>query len=178
MKIIRLQIQTAPLKAGGRGERVYDPAPLQEVEALEVGPRGCFGLLGTERLMDVHHADHPQTRNRDLANGLSLLPPSSAAKLVALYGLDPSLAGVAVHLDDELPAGDLLVETDGEPLRLTAVEPAPPCVEFSRYCLGLEPSSLEGVDQALRDLGDGVRGFYAVVLGSGVIRLGAAVRPV
>lgn len=177
MRIIRLQIQTAPLKAGARGERVYDPAALQEVEALEVGPRGCFGLLGTERLMDVHHADHPQTRNRDLANGLSLLPPSSAARLSALYGLDPAVAGVAVHLDDELSAGDLLVETDGEPLRLTQVEPAPPCVEFSRYCLGLEPPSLEGVDQALRELADGVRGFYAVIVGTGVIRLGAQVHP-
>ncbi|MGZ6793094.1 MAG: MOSC domain-containing protein [Mycobacteriales bacterium] len=178
--VVRLQVQRGRLKPGEPGQRVYDPSPLLEVDALEVGPRGCVGLVGGERVVDVHHADHPETRNRELSNGLSLLPQAHYDVLQQRYGphLRPGSAGESLLLDGPVPEGDLLLETDGAPLRLVSVLAAPPCVEFSRFCLGL-PLGPVGPDvrQALVDLGDGVRGHLARVVGTGVVRVGARLAP-
>ena len=175
MTVIRLQVQRLPLKPGDRGMRVFDPSPVTEVDALEVGPRGCVGLLGDERILDAHHADHPQTRNRDLDNGLSLLTVEALAALHTAYGAFV-IPGESLLVDD-LPPGDLLLETDGEPLLLEQVLPAPPCVEFSRFCLGIAPPSMEGVQETLRALDGGARGFYARVTGTGTVRVGARLWP-
>jgi hypothetical protein len=173
--VTRLQVQRQPLKPGGRGARVFDPTPVTAVDALEVGPRGCVGLLGQERILDVHHADHPLTRNRDLDNGLSLLTAAALEALHRAYG--PHVVPGESLLIEELPPGDLLLETDAEPLLLTQVLPAPPCVEFSRYCLGTVPPSLDGITDALQALDGGARGFYARVSGSGTVRVGARIWP-
>ncbi len=175
MTVTRLQVQRLPLKPGGRGARVYDPSPVTVVGALEIGPRGCVGILGDERILDVHHADHPLTRNRDLDNGLSLLTVEALASLHTAYGAHV-VPGESL-LVDELPPGDLLLETDGEPLLLEHVLPAPPCVEFSRYCLGTVPPSLDGITDALMALDGGARGFYARVSGTGTVRVGARLWP-
>ena len=174
--VVRLQVQRSRLKPGPRGAKAYDPSPLLEVEALEVGPLGCVGLVGDERIVDVHHAEHPDTRNVRGINGLSLLPQSHYPLLQERYGahLVVGSAGESVLLSGPLPAGDLLLETDGEPLRLVEVQPAPPCVEFSRFCLGLPVGTLgPEVERALVDLDGGVRGCYARALGTGVVRVGA-----
>jgi hypothetical protein len=173
--VTRLQVQRLPLKPGDRGARIYDPSPVTVVDALEVGPRGCVGILDGERILDTHHADHPQTRNRDLDNGLSLLTVTALAALRSTYGAHV-VPGESL-LVDELPPGDLLLETDGEALLLEQVLPAPPCVEFSRYCLGIAPPSLDGVQETLRALDDGARGFYARVCGAGTVRVGARIWP-
>lgn len=155
--------------------RVYDPSPVTVVDALEIGPRGCVGILGDERILDVHHADHPLTRNRGLDNGLSLLTVAALAALHTTFGA--FVAPGESLLVDELPPGDLLLETDGEPVLLEQVLPAPPCVEFSRYCLGTTPPSWDGVTETLHALDDGARGFYARVSGSGTVRVGARIWP-
>jgi len=175
--VVRLQVQRSRLKPGPPTTRVYDPAPLLEVEALEVGPLGCVGLLGADRVLDVHHADHEDTRNRG-GNGLSLLPTSAYDNLQSRYGahLATGIVGESVLLDvpGEWPGGDLLLETDHEPLLLSQVVPAAPCVEFSRFCLGIPPGPVgDDVKQALIDLDGGSRGYYARVTGSGTVRIGA-----
>lgn len=179
--VVRLQVQRSRLKPGPPTTRVYDPAPLLEVEALEIGPRGCVGLLGGERFLDVHHADHSDSRNRSLANSLSLLPSFAYPALRARYGghLTTGIAGESVLVETDGPwaDGDLLLETDGEPLLLTHVQPAPPCVEFSRFCLGIPVGPVgDDVKQALVDLDGGARGYYAHVTGTGVVRRGAVLR--
>jgi hypothetical protein len=108
--VVRLQVQRSRLKPGPRGARVYDPSPLVEAEALEVGPRGVVGLLAGQRLLDVHHADHPDSRNRGLVNGLSVLPRSHYGRLRARYGphLVDGIAGESLLLDaPPLTARDL-----------------------------------------------------------------------
>lgn len=178
--VARLQVQRSRLKLGPPAARVYEPAPLLEVEALEVGPRGCVGVVGGQRYLDVHHADHPDSRNVKLLNGLSLLPSAHYARMQSLYGdhLRVGVAGESLLLDLEepWPEGDLLLETDGEPLLLQDVSVAAPCVGFARFCLQqpVGPVGAE-VSQALRDLGGGLRGWYASARGTGLVRAGARV---
>jgi hypothetical protein len=175
--VTRLQVQRSRLKPGPAATRVYDPAPLFEVEALEIGPRGCVGLLDGRRFLDVHHADHPDTRNARLTNGLSLLPRAHYPRLQELYGehLRIGVAGESVLLDVDgpWPDGDLLLETDEEPVLLQEVRPAAPCVEFSRFCLQIPVGPVgDDVRRALEDLADGVRGHYASARGTGTVRCG------
>jgi hypothetical protein len=181
--VARLQVQRSRLKPGPAVSRAYAPAPLLEVEALEVGPRGVVGQTTDGPVLDVHHADHPDSRNRRLGNGLSLLPRGSYAALRARYGphLVDGVAGESLLLDTagawtEADLGDrLLLETvDGELLELLDVGAAPPCVEFSRFCLRLPPGPVgDDVRQALVDLDGGARGFYAAVRGTGRVERGA-----
>ena len=180
--VVRLQVQSARLKPGPALTRRYDPAPLREVQALEVGPRGVVGRTGAERIVDVHHADHPETRSVRLANGLSLLPRSHYDRLRAAYGphLVDGSAGESVLLDTAGPwgpealAGELWLETEDGLLELTGARPAAPCVEFSRFALGREPGDTgPEVLGALADLDHGARGFYVTARTTGVVRVGA-----
>ncbi len=181
--VIRLQVQRSRLKPGERGARVYDPAPLLAVDELELGPRGVVGHTSDGPVLDVHHADHPDTRNVKLRNGLSLLPAAHYVALRQRYGahLVDGSAGESLLLETAGPlgtdglSGALALETvEGGLLALTGAVPAAPCVEFSRFCLrqGLDAVDT-AVEQALVDLDDGARGFYAVVTGTGRVRAGA-----
>ena len=64
----------------------------------------CVGLHRDGPVLDVHHADHPDSRNVRLRNGLSLLPRASADALRARYG---------EHLVDGAAGESLLLETAG-----------------------------------------------------------------
>ncbi|TAL20941.1 MAG: hypothetical protein EPN99_08515 [Frankiales bacterium] len=178
--VVRLQVQRSRLKPGPKATRVYDPAPLLEVDALEIGPAGVVGLVGDERVLDVHHADHPDTRNRG-SNGLSLLPRAHYDRLRARFGdhLVDGVAGESLLLDTEGPwaslDGPLVLETaDGGRLTLTDPVVAAPCVEFTRFCLGREPGRVDDeLTAALEELDGGARGFYVTVSGTGRVERGA-----
>ncbi len=179
--VSRLQVQRDRLKPGEATTRVYDPAPLREVEALEVGPRGCRGLLDGEWVLDVHHADHPASRNVALVNGFSVLPRSHYDRMVHAYGehLRIGLAGESVLLDtdrdlvlDDL-IGDLVLETAGGPVPLGDPMVAAPCVEFCRFALGIPVGPVgDDVKAALVVLDGGTRGFYLSPRAAGVVRVG------
>ena len=184
-RVARLQVQRARLKPGPPTTRVYDPSPLLEVEALEVGPRGVVGVTTDGPVLDVHHADHPDSRNVRLVNGLSLLPRAHYAAMRARYGahvVDGS-AGESLLLDtdgpwhaDTLPDTLLLELTDGDLLPLHDVQVASPCVEFSRWCLQVPVGPVGGdVRAALVDLDGGTRGFYVRPDGEGRVEQGARV---
>ena len=178
--VVRLQVQRSRLKPGPRATRVYDPSPLLEVAELEVGPRGVVGQTAAGPGLDVHHADHPDSRNRGL-NGLSLLPRAHYDELRARYGdhLVDGAAGESVLLDTAGPwaalEGPLLLETtDGGLLELTDPRVAAPCVEFSRFCLGRGPGPDDDeLAAALDHLDGGTRGFYVTATGTGRVQPGA-----
>lgn len=180
---VRLQVQRSRLKPGRAPARVYDPAPLLEVPALLVEPRGVRGLTAGGEVLDVHHADHPDTRNSRLANGISVLPTTHYRRMRQRYGdhLVDGAAGESVLLEADGPLaesdleGELLLETaDGGHLQLDSAQAAPPCVEFSRFVLGRDVGPVDDeLLAALDDLGGGARGFYLRARGTGRVEVGA-----
>ena len=174
--VVGLQVQRSRLKPGSVPNRIYDPAPLLAVGELEIEPRGCRGLTADGPVLDVHHADHPATRNVKLGNGLSVMTRPRYEALRASYGsqLADGLAGESVLLDTEDGGltGPLLLESDTGLMRLTGT-PAPPCVEFSRFVTGRGPTDTgPEVLAALAALNGGARGFYLTTSDRGCIRLG------
>lgn len=177
----RLQVQRSRLKPGPRGQRAYDPSPLLEVEAVDVGPRGLRAPGGA---LDVHHADHPDSRNVQLYNGLSVLPRVHYRQLRERFGphVADGTAGESLLLDTDGPlsegdlSGTLRLETDdGDPLELVGGRAAPPCLEFTRWVLGLGPGAPvdDAVQEAMAFLQDGRRGFYLTATGTGRVSAGA-----
>ena len=177
--VVRLQVQTDHLKPRPSGSGHYDPVPLREVDRLDLSSRGCVAPGG---LLDLHHADHPESRNARLVNGLSVLPRAHYERMRARYGphVVDGAAGENVLIASEGPwtekdlAGRLLLEVDGGTVAVRAPMAAPPCVEFSRWCLRRDDLDVDDeVRAVLEDLDHGMRGFYLQVEGSGVLRPGA-----
>ncbi len=171
-RVVRLQIQRSRLKLGEKPNRYYDPAPLLAVDELTLTPEGALARTpdgGT--LVDIHHAAHPDTRNLDRTNDLSVGFTAHYAAMRARYGQ---------HLVDGCAGENMLIETagrlaladiagglviqpaaGGRPVRLRVVRHAPPCREFSGYAArSTEP---EDVKEALQFLDDGLRGFYCAL---------------
>ena len=192
--IVRLQVQRRPLKTGRAPQREYQPAALQSVSRVEIGPRGAVGVVprmatttngdagSAERILDVHHRDHPQTRDPRGEAGVTIMGTGDYLALRQAYG---------PHLIDGLAAETILVDAPNGlarrqlPPRFTvhtalgavpfvSVRAADPCVEFARFCLGESPSAQvsEAVRQALIDLDDGARGYRAVATHAGVLQIG------
>lgn len=181
--IVRLQVQTDPLKPGRAPLRRYDPTPIESVPRLEISPQGVIGLgRGLGRLVDVHHVDHPATRDPRGRGGVSIMGTGDYRALRERYGehLVEGIAGETILV--EAPDGlaglalpDMItVRTAAGALALQQVRVAEPCVEFCRFCLRQEPSPTvdDAVRQALVDLDAGARGYRAVAAGSGVVALG------
>lgn len=181
--IVRLQVQRSPLKPGKTPRRWYDPAPLQQVVALEMTADGAVGITADgERILDVHHRHHPQSRDPKGRGGISVMGLGDYRELRERYGpqMADGIAGesVLVNADPGLAGGDYpdsaRLHGAGGPLVLQDFRVADPCVEFTRFCLGLPADSPVDVDlrATLAALGDGARGYRAWVAGSGAVRLG------
>jgi hypothetical protein len=171
--VVRLQVQRSRLKPGPRGARRYDPTPLRAVAALDVTPRGVVG----DGIVDVHHADHPDSRFRG-DNGLSVMTLGGYAALRERYGehLVDGVAGESLLLDTTRSAdltGPLVLDTGDGLLELTG-QVAEPCVEFTRFVLR-RPVGDAGpeVRAALGALGGGARGYYLATAGTARVTAGA-----
>lgn len=182
-RIVRLQVQREPMKPGRAPLRRYEPAALTPVTSLLAGPRGVRGVTADgEQVLDVHHQDHPASRDSRGQAGILFLGTGDYLALRARYGdhLADGLAGETVLLDApdgfagrDLPSVVTLRTATGD-LELRDVRPADPCVEFSRFCLRQEPSPVvdDAVRQALVDLDGGSRGYRSVAATAGTIALG------
>lgn len=181
-RIVRLQIQTGGLKRGERPNRVYDPSPLLTVASLRLTPRGAAGLTAAgDTLLDVHHADHPATKNapgREVSFGFT----SHYAKMRERYGerMPIGCAGenILVEADRVFGLEDLVQGTafrsaaTGALLRLSEVTVADPCVEFSRFALGDAQASPQDVKPVLQFLDEGTRGYVFTPAGDLTLRAG------
>jgi hypothetical protein len=185
--IVRLQVQESSLKVGTKPRR-YDPAPIRSVPAISLSPAGVVGLEENgENIVDVHHLDHPGSKNRGGENGISLGFTGHYQEMRQRFGqqLADGIAGenILIEADRQFPeeelAGGVVVEgAGGGRLELRQVIVAAPCVEFARYALKFPdgaPPDLT-VTEALRFLDEGMRGFYARYTGEpAVVELGARV---
>jgi hypothetical protein len=185
--VVRLQVQESSLKVGVKPRR-YDPAPLRSVPAISLSAAGVVGLAENgESIVDVHHRDHPSSKNRGGENGISLGFTGHYREMRQRFGqhLRDGIAGenILIEVDrqfqvEDLASGVVVEGADERPLELRPVIVAAPCVEFSRYALkfpdGARPDAT--VTEALRFLDAGMRGFYATYGGEpAVVELGARV---
>jgi hypothetical protein len=191
-QVAGLQVQEVSLKlpsaVGAVHPQRYDPAGLVRVAALRVSEGGVVGVRDSgELVLDVHHREHPLTKNVAGKNGVSVGFSAHYAAMRARFGahLVDGIAGENVLVACEWPvtleelAGGLLIRTrQGAEVRLARVLVAEPCVPFSRFSLGLGPADASGehVTAALQFLRAGRRGFYATCADSGAeVRVGDAV---
>lgn len=175
-----VQIQRSPLKTGS--PRIYSTTPIKRVDGLRLTPRGVMGLMddGAE-IMDVHHVDHRQSRNRGNANGISINFTGHYAQMRARFGphLVDGCAGENILIECERIwtlaelGGRLALEhaDNGAITYLVDILDAPPCVEFSRFASNAQ--SPETIKAALQFLDHGMRGFYVTANNS----TGLIVRP-
>lgn len=184
--IVGLQVQRGPVKIGRAPLRRYEPSAMVAVTSIQAGPRGVRGITDDgELVIDVHHQDHPQSRDRRGRAGILLMGTGDYVALRERYGdhVTDGIAGETILLEapDGLAGLDLpytaTVKTAGGALPLNAVRAADPCVEFSRFCL-LQPVSPlvdEAVQQALIDLDGGARGYRSIATSEGTISIGDSV---
>ena len=170
-----VQVSPVTVKVAGDPER-YDPAPLTRVEQLLIDRRGPIGIASDgRRLMDVHHADHPHSRNRQTLNGVSIGFTSHYAVMRACFGS---------HLTDGCAAENIVVDCDvqrsladlgtfliivqpqsGQCVVLDSIQVAEPCLPFTRYALGAAGAHAPAeVKAGLQFLRTGMRGFYLLPL--------------
>jgi hypothetical protein len=172
VRIVRLQVQQEPLKRGEKPHRWYDPTPIRQVDRLLVDDRGATGVVEGAKIIDVHHVDHPGTRNNGRASGLSIGFTAHYDAMRARFG-DRVIDGVAgenvlvasqAQMTPDRLAGGALRTRDGQIVPFIEVEIAEPCVEFSRFVLGVDPfDRSQPMREPLRALRGGMRGFYVAL---------------
>lgn len=170
-QIVRLQVQTEPLKQGEKPHRWYDPSFIQRVDRLHVDADGATGEFDERDVLDVHSVTHPRSRNHGRASGLSIGFTSHYQVMRQQFGahVTDGIAGenVLVAVDGRITferlAGAALRTAHGD-VAFAEVEVAEPCVEFSRLVLGVKPDDRSvSMREPLQQLRGGVRGFYVAL---------------
>lgn len=169
--IVRLQIQSAPLKRGDKPYKWYDPSYIRPVDRLDVTADGATGQVDGDptEMIDVHNVTHPETRNHGRASGFSIGFTSHYEIMRDQFGehITDGVAGenLLVDADRRITADDLagaaLRTTGGHEVPFDEVLIAEPCVEFSRFVLRV-PRGEAGaaMREPLQALRGGLRGFY------------------
>jgi hypothetical protein len=171
-RVVLVQIQQASLKVGEKPHVRYDPAPLLGVDSLLLTPSGVVGLMADGgRLVDVHNALHPATKNQRGLNDISIGFTSHYRAMRDRFGphMADGCAGenILVEADDSFTladlAGRLAIQNPatGEIVYLSDLIVAAPCAPFSHFAANQGPQlPAEVLKQTLQFLNDGRRGFY------------------
>jgi len=172
-KIVRLQLQRSTLSLGEKPNRYYDPSPLMAVSELTLTPQGALARLPEGDVFDVHNANHPNSKNADGENDLSVNFTSHYAAIRERFGNGDHLyngcggENILVAGEGRLPleavAPGIAIRSakTGDLIWLRGVVVAHPCQPFSKYAShATEP---EAIKQALQFLDDGRRGFYCAL---------------
>ncbi len=153
----------------------YDASRRVEVSSLQISPRGIEATLATgERVLDIHHLDHPDKAYDD--DDLVCVGFSAHYDAMRREFGEHMVDGVAgenilIDFPDEVWPADLghklAIENQdtGEKALLEMVSFAEPCVEFSRFCARRPYEEMSGrrLGEILRFLGNGRRGFLLVL---------------
>ncbi len=166
-----VQIQQSSLKVGERLHVRYDPAPLLVVDSLLLTPSGVVGLTADGgRLIDIHNAQHPESKNQRGANDISIGFTSHYQAMRERFGahLADGCAGenILIEADDAFKLADLAGRvaihnsTTGEIVELSELLVAAPCAPFSHFAANQSELPPQALKQTLQFLNDGRRGFY------------------
>lgn len=172
-RIIRLQVQASSIKIGERPLQTYTLDPLTSVDELHLSNHGVWARGDAGPILDVHHSDHQSSKNRRMSNGISIGFTSHYHQLRARFGnqVPDGCAGENIIVESGAIVAlrdlrsELEIKSPEGLLRcsLRASEVITPCRTFSRYLLGEVDPSTEKLKEALRFLGDGMRGFFLVL---------------
>lgn len=167
-QVVKLQVQTGPLKQGPHRER-YDPTHLLDVPTLEMSERGVVGWCEGKPIQDVHHQDYAFNQGHK-GHILSFNFTSHYEQMRQRYGehLGDGCGGDNIVFAAATPLtladlqGDLVLETQtGHQGRLTLVTASTPCLSFSRFAIHQPNPDQIQLKAALQFLRNGQRGFYA-----------------
>jgi hypothetical protein len=172
--VVRLQVQTAPLKRGDKPHQWYDPAPIRSIRHLRLDAGGATGIDDDtgEPIGDVHHRDHPLSRFRG-ENGLSIGFTSHYDLMRAEFGdhLTDGIAGESIliasdrRIEHSTFEHGIVVMTAIGMIAIDELQVAAPCVEFSKYSLRYpsdKPADV-AVSNAVTFLHQGMRGYYGTL---------------
>jgi hypothetical protein len=182
---VLLQVQRGPLKVSHNGRKLYKPeGVLVSCDRFELSCEGVTASLDGQTVWDVHHARHPNSRNRD-TNPLSIGFTGHYAQLQARFGshLKLGIAGenIIVQSDRVLTEDDFAGRVafraaDGSLTVIENLYAIPPCRPFASFCLDdLEDEiAPQTMAETLRWLHTGLRGFCGQPVGEAVreIRVG------
>ena len=180
--IVRLQIQRSSLKTGEKPNRVYDPAPILAVDRLALGPDGALGFASDQGwIADIHHRAHPDTKNPEGRNGVSLGFTAHYRAMRDRFGsrIGVGCAGENIIVDtdrrftlEDLQTGVPILTPDGRELvRLSVLDVAHPCRPFTGWAIGSIVES-DALKAHLQFLDGGMRGFYCAGETAGVVSVG------
>lgn len=168
--IVLLQIQRSPLKVGEKPNRVYDPQALRAVPALTLTAEGALYRAGAETVFDVHHRQHPESRQADTGENAISVGFTSHYVGIRQHFDHPAPLGcggenILVDLDyevrlDQIVRGLVIRRADGLLVSLTDLKVAAPCRPFAGYLFGRTVSA-EALKAGVAFLDQGRRGFYA-----------------
>jgi len=179
-KIVHLQIQRASLKTGEKPNRFYSPAQLLAVPTLTLTPTGAEAHLPSgEVLLDVHNARHPETRNNENENSLSvgfthhytLIRQQFGEQVPFASGGENIIVETASRVELNTVANGLLVKRGEAVLaQFTNVLVAEPCKPFAGYLLGrmVDGNTLKASVQFLQN---GMRGYYLRLVGEAPVKI-------
>jgi hypothetical protein len=150
---------------------LYDPSRRVEVPRLRLTPHGVEGETAQgERLLDVHHAHHPETHNNG-HNSISIGFISHYREMRDQFGdhMQDGVGGenIIIDSDEQLWLADLgrqIVfqdQSSGRKVYLDVIKFAAPCEEFSHFAASSQHEKLpaEKLKATLQFLGNGRRGF-------------------
>ena len=170
-RIVRLQVQTSSLKVGTGAQQRYDRRPIESLPYLELNDGGVTGIgrFG-QRLADVHHRDHPESKHRG-DNGISIGFTGHYDAMRERFGphLVEGAAGENILIENgglvtevDLASGIFIETLEGRAAHLESIIVAEPCAPYTRWAMGFPEGARPDrtVTRALQFLGNGVRGFY------------------
>ena len=172
--VSKVQLQPGGLIVEGPGRAVYDATRRLEVDRLQVSRRGveCIGS-GGERVLDIHHLDHPDKAYEDQDDLICVAFTSHYIAMRAEFGshMVDGVAGENILVDHPWEIWPqslsqnlgIVNQYTGEMSVFDLVDPTTPCVEFSRFCAQDENVATNRLGEILRFLSNGRRGFLYVL---------------
>lgn len=163
-----VQIQRDHMKIHKDNVRFYRPAPLLKVEKLALDKQGIIGIdTDGNEILDVHNTEHPNSRYRG-DNKISFGFLQHYHRMRERFGdhLKDGYAAENIIVDAKIDITKLdytqefFFKQGDDNVELADVIPAPPCREFSVFCLEVAQCT-EDIKAALQFLSNGTRGYYA-----------------